>query len=292
MNLAFGRLLSFSDRLAGNRRLFLLCLLLFLFSFWVALWVAFPADVLQRRLVSEVTKQTGVRMQGHNASLLFPIGLEFDLRVFPDMPALAPIDLQQLQVSPAWARLFSGAPQIDLQGSLSDGSLDARVGRNGALQARLRGVDIAPLQTASQGYRVEGRLSGDFSGEQLSAAMTGEGEFVLQLRETRLLGLERLGLPENLALGLLSLEGRFKERRLSIEKALLTEGALEMSGGGTLLVGETPEQTRLNLNVRLHPTASTPPGLRDLLDLTGVKPTADGSFLLRIGGTLARPAIR
>ncbi len=287
-----GRLHSIADRMAGNRRLFLLCLLLFLFSFWIALWIAFPADVLQRRLVSEVVQQSGVKMQGRNASLLFPFGLEFDLKIFPTTPVLAPLDLQQLQVSPAWSSLVSGTPQIDLQGKLSGGRFDARADRNGTGTLWLRGVDIAPLQRTNQDYRVQGILNGDLNGEQLSAAMTGEGDFILQLRDARLLGLGRLGLPESLALGMLSLEGQFKERRLSIEKALLTEGALEMSGGGTLLVGETPEQTRLNLNVRLHPTASTPPGLRDLLNLTGVKPTADGSYLLRIGGTLARPAIR
>ncbi len=292
MNLANINFFDISGKLAGNRRLFLLSLVLFLFSFWIALWASFPAEVLQGRLISEISQQTGLRMQGSNASLRFPLGLEFDLRVFPEAPALAPIDLQQLQLTPAWGSLLRGAPQADLQGRLSGGTLDAQAGRNGDLQLQLRRVAIAPLQREEEPYRLAGELSGDLTAEQLSAAMTGKGQFVLQLRDSQVLGLDKLGLPGSLSLGLLTLEGQFNQRRISIEKALLTEGALEMSGGGTLLLGETPEQTRLNLNVRLQPTSSTPSDLRDLLSLTGVKPTADGSYLLRLGGTLARPAIR
>lgn len=292
MSLANRSLSRLSDRLAGNRSLSLLCFILFLVSFWIALWVAFPADVLQRRLVREISQQTGLKMQGSHAALLFPLGLEFDLRVFPDAPGLAPIDLRQLQLTPAWSSLLSGSPQADLQGLLAGGTVEAQAGLSGNLQLRVRQVAIASLQLADQPYLVQGELSGDLTGERLSAAMTGKGEFVLQLSETRVLGLERFGLPDNLSLGLLTLEGRFSQRRLSVEKALLSGGALEMSGGGTLLVGETPLQTRLNLNVRLLPDPSTPAGLRDLLNLSGVKPTADGSYLLRLGGSLARPVVR
>ncbi len=292
MNLASLNILNLSGRLAGNRRLFLLSVVLFLLGFWIALWASFPAEVLQRRLTSEISQQTGIRMQGSNASLRFPLGLEFDLRVFPEVPGLAAIDLRQLQLTPAWSSLLKGEPQADLQGQLAGGTIEAQAGRNGDLQLQLRQVAVAPLQQEDAPYRVAGELSGDLTGEQLSAAMTGKGQFVLELGDSQLLGLEKLGLPRELTLGLLTIEGQFSQRRVSIEKALLGEGVLEMSGGGTLLLGETAEKTRLNLNVRLRPTPSTPAGLRDLLSLTGVKPTADGSYLLRLGGTLAQPVVR
>ena len=88
------------------------------------------------------------------------------------------------------------------------------------------------------------------------------------------------------------MKGKFSRNRLSLEEIVATQGALELSGGGTLLVGDKPESTRLNLSLRIHTAPSTPEGLRDLLSVTGIRPAADGSYLLRIGGTLAKPVVR
>lgn len=279
-------------RLVGNRRLFFFCLLLFLVSAVISFWFFFPAEVLQRRVVQEIARQTGQQVKGENGSLVFPLGLEFDLQIFPEQPELAPLLVEELQLSPIWTSLFSGNPGFNLQGGLSGGVLTARVIPGGSLQLELEDVGIGALQQPEAPYRAQGKLSGELSAEQLATASTAAGEFFLRVKDVQLLGLDRFGLPAQLALGLLQLDGKFDQRRVSFEKVVMTEGVMEMSGGGTLLVGETPESTRLNLNIRLHPRQSTPDSLRELINLSGVKPTADGSYLLRIGGTLARPVIR
>jgi hypothetical protein len=91
---------------------------------------------------------------------------------------------------------------------------------------------------------------------------------------------------------MLHLEGKLEQRRISLEKLILTGGALELSGGGNILIGKTADQSRLNLNIRLYPTVTTPESLQNLLDLTGIRPMVDGSYLFRIGGTIAKPIIR
>ncbi|NOY12277.1 MAG: type II secretion system protein GspN, partial [Deltaproteobacteria bacterium] len=189
-------------------------------------------------------------------------------------------------------RLLVGDLAVDLQAKLSGGRVEAQADPDGQLQLELRGVEIGPLQQSRLPYRLQGKLNGNLRVDNSVAVLQGTGEFRLQLRDSFLLGLERIGLPERLDLGLLQLEGKFNQRRFSLEKILLTEGSVEMSGGGTLLLAETVEQTRLNLNIRLHPTRLTPDSFRNLLKLSGIKPTTDGSYLLRVAGTLAHPVLR
>jgi len=278
--------------LVGNRRLFLLCLLLFLVSGVLSFWFFFPAEVVQRYLVQEVSRQTGLQLQGRNAEMLFPFGLELDIEVESGRSELAPIRLQDLQLTPAWTRILSGTSAVDLQGELEGGTIEAEAVSDGPLELVIADVEIYALQRPELPYRLAGKLSGRLQAQEPASGLAGQGSFQLRLSETYLHGLTRVGLPESFGLGVLQLDGKFNQQRLSIEKVVMTEGAIEMSGGGTLLVAETPEQTRINLNLRLHPTLNTPDSVRQLLSLTGVKPTTDGSYLFRIAGTLAKPVLR
>lgn len=280
------------QRLAGNRRLFLFCLLLFVVSAFFSFWIFFPADVLQRRLLQEVSQQTGLEMRGRNAAMLFPVGLKLDLSIYPDVPELADLELTGLQVSPVWRSLFSNNQAVNLTGTLAGGEVDVDAGQSGQVNLKLKDIALLALQQPDLPYRVSGKLAGRLDGENISEDMNGRGNFSLYLRDARVLGLENIGLPANFSAGVLQLKGKFDRRRLSLEEVVLTGGDLELSGGGNILIGETAEQTRLNLNVRLHPTSTTPDSLRDLLSMTGIRPTVDGSYLLRIGGTLAKPVIR
>lgn len=283
----FGR-----QRFAGNRRLFLLCLLLFILSGVVSFWTFFPAEVLQRRLLQEVSQQTDVRMQGRNAAMLFPLGLGFDLTIFPPVPGLNDLELTELQITPVWGSLLSKDQKAHLVTSLAGGEIDAVVALDGQVNLGVRDITLMTLQQADMPYRISGQLSGQLDGRDILQNMKGRAGFSLSIKDMRILGLARIGLPDDLFAGTLRLEGKLVQRRVSLEKVVLTGGILELSGGGNILIGETADQSRLNLNVRLHPTATTPDSLRDLLNLTGIRPTVDGSYLLRIGGTVAKPAIR
>lgn len=291
MNRSLPSFFSWS-RFAGNRRLFLLCLLLFVSSAFLSLWFFFPADVLQRRLLQEVSQQTGLDMHGRNGSMLFPVGLGLDLSIYPDVPELTDLELTEVRVTPVWSSLFTNNQKVNLVGALAGGEVDADVGRDGQVSLTFKNIALAVLQQLDMPYRISGHLTGQLDGENISQDMNGRGNFSLSVEDTQVLGLERIGLPVNFPAGEFQLEGKLDQRRLSLEKVIFTGGALELSGGGNILIGENSAQTRLNLNVRLHPTSTTPDSLRDLLNLTGVRPTADGSYLLRIGGTMAKPVIR
>ena len=288
------RMLLFSNwqRLAGHRRIFILCLLLFLVSAIVSVWFFFPVNALQRRLLQEVSQQTGLEMRGGNATMLFPLGVGLDLTIYPEIEGLNDLELKQLQISPVWSSLFSADQQVHLHGTLAGGMIDVDAAKSGGINMQFQDIPITALQQENLPYRMSGKISGQVVGENISPQMRGRGHFSLNLKGAQLIGLEKIGLPANFTAGTLSLQGKFDQRRFSLEKAVLTQGDLEFTGGGNILVGESSTQTRLNLNVRLHPTATTPDSLLELFNLTGIRPTADGSYLMRIGGTLAKPIIR
>jgi len=278
---------------SSNLRLFALCLLLFCVTSFFSFWVFFPAEVLQQRLVQELSRETGLRMHGEQATMLMPLGLKFDLTIYPDQHGMAPVVLDDLRLTPLWTSLLTLNQAVQLKGSLAQGDVSARVWRNGNVNFSLQDLNLLGLQEADLPYRLGGALNARFVGEELSAqGAQGGGRFNADIRDTLVLGLERIGLSTDVPLGLLQMNGHFSESRVSIEQLVATGGVLELSGGGTLLVGATPEQTRLNLNVRLHPTRQTPENVRDLLMLTGVRPGPDGSYSLQIGGTAARPLLR
>jgi len=280
------------QRLAGNRSLLLLCLLLFLLSGFLSFWFFFPAEVLQRRLVQEVVKQSGLQMTSRNSSLLFPLGIELDLKIFPAIEELAPIELQEVQLTPVWTTLFSQEPAVAFQGGLAGGNFGGQADQAGRVQLDFANIEVARFQNESFPYAVSGNLQGQVAGEQLVSPRTAKGEFKLKLSAAVVHGLEKFGLDTNSSLGTLELEGKFNQQRLSLEQVVMVDGLIEMSGGGTMLIGDNPNKTRLNLNIRLHPNQSTPAAVRDLLSMTGASPAGDGSYLLRVGGTLARPALR
>jgi len=288
----FGRISS-GRTLGTNIRLFTLCLVLFCVSSFFSFWVFFPAEVLQQRLVQELSRETGLRMHGEQASMLMPLGLKSDVTLYPDQPGMSPLVIEDLRLTPLWRSLLTLNQAVHLSGSLAQGDVDARLWRNGNVTVNLQNVALLELQEQALPYRLEGSLDLLFQGEELLVqGLQGEGRFSVDIKDIVLFGLERIGLPADVSLGTLRMNGQFSESRVSIEQLVATGGVLELSGGGTLLVGTTPQETRLNLNVRIHPTNQTPENVRDLLMLTGPRPGPDGSYTLQIGGTAARPLVR
>lgn len=280
------------QRSAGNRRLLLLCLLLFIASGLISCWVFFPAEVLQRRLIREAVQQTGLAMQGSNASLQFPPALQLDLTIDLPQPELKALQLSGLNLAPVWSSLFSANPAVSVQAGLAGGEFDLQAEQAGRLEAEFSKIEVVRLQQDGLAYRLQGLLGGRVLVEKISPAGVEEGQFRLQLQDSGLLGLEAFGLPTPLSLGELNVTGKLRQRRLNLAEIKLEGGVMRITGAGSILFADRPEQSRINLSLQLFPDDSTPATLRDLLSLSGAKPAADGSYQLRLGGTLARPLLR
>ncbi len=279
-------------RLAGNSKLFVLCLLLFSISAFFSFWIAFPADLLQRRLLQEVSQQAGIEMRGSNASMLFPLGMEVDLTIFPKITELNDLELQELQITPVWLSLLSGTPAVNLTGLFAGGGVDVEATNGGLIDMALQNIEVQELQDPDLPYQVKGLLSGEAANVTINGDNKTGGTFSVKLNGAKLLGLDKIGFSAELPLGELRIDGKIGRQRLNLNKIIITGGILELNGGGNILIGKTLAKTRLNLNLNLKPTAATPAGMIDLLNATGIRPTVDGSFLLRISGTLQNPSIR
>lgn len=273
-------------------RLVPICVLLFLVSVVVGFGTGFPTEVLRERLVQEISTQTRLAVSSESLELGFPAKVEFDLTIDPNHPQLAPLEFTQLQVRPVWSSLFSSARAATLQGQFSDGDIDAKIAADDSLQLEIRGMHLAPLQKQNNPYRLEGVLRGELDGKQMSQSGNADAVFSAEVGGLEVFGLEQLSLPEKLSLGQLTVQGTMRGQRLNLEKVVLVGDFAGLTGNGTIQIGATPRQTRLNLRVTATPGQTFPESLKPLIELSGVKPKPDGSYQFRIAGTLAQPVLR
>jgi type II secretion system protein N len=116
-----------------------------------------------------------------------------------------------------------------------------------------------------------------------------ESHLNLTLDKVELTGLEAIGVQKDiLSLGTVSLEGRGKGNSFRIHELKATGGNLEISGEGSFLLANPFEKSRFNLQLVLQPGGGFDDKLNDLLNLFA-KPGQNGSYLLRVNGTLANP---
>lgn len=269
-----------------------LCVLLFLVSVLIGFGIGFPTDVLRERLVREISLQTGMVASSEFLELGFPAQVEFDLTLDTNLEQIVPLDFKQVQVQPVWSSLFSGGRSAALEGQFSDGSIEAQIGADDHLQLELRGVQLGPLQKLDNPYRLNGVLSGQFDGQQVSHPKNTSSVFTAEISELELFGLESFSLPASIALGQLSVQGKMNGQRLNLENISLKGDFAGLNGNGTIQIGTSPRQTRLNLRMTMIPGQSFPESLKPLVEMSGVKPKPDGSYQFRIAGTLAAPVLR
>jgi len=91
-------------------------------------------------------------------------------------------------------------------------------------------------------------------------------------------------------LGKIQLQATGQGRAFKIDLLQARGGEVEAKGEGTLLVTVNPQNSLINLSLNLQTTPKTSPEITNLLELVGKK-QSDGSFLLKLGGTLANPVI-
>ena len=273
-------------------RLLLLCIALFLIALFIGFGSGFPTDVLREKLVREISRQSGLVVSSESLGLGFPAKITFDLTVDPAHPQIAPLVFPQIQIRPVWTSLFSSARAAELQGQFAEGAIDAQFSADDSLQLEIQGMQLAPLQKTSNPYRFEGVLRGELDGKQMSQSGKADAVFSAEVNDLEVFGLEQLALPEKVALGQLSVQGRLQGQRLNLERVVLEGDFVGMSGSGTIQLGTTPQRTRLNLQVTATPGSTFPESLKPLIELSGVKPKADGSYQFRVAGTLAKPVLR
>jgi len=79
-------------------------------------------------------------------------------------------------------------------------------------------------------------------------------------------------------------------RQITIDHFLCTDGDLNLTGHGTVVLQRNPIRSRIDLSVSIKPNKNLDPALSSLLSLLGKK-QRNGGYLLRVGGTVEKPRL-
>ncbi len=271
-------------------RFYLIGLGLMCLTFLVGFYLFFPTQALKEKIEREFSARTGVPLSIGRLYLGFPPALEArSLSIAVARPGRERFDVASLRLRPLWLTLFGNSPGADFDASLLGGEISGRARRNGPIEAKAQQLAFAEALTPGSALELAGVLGqATFTGA-LPPAATTESRFELLFDSLQLNGMESLGIADgNLTLGRVTCTGNGRGNNYRIDRLEATGGEMAVSGNGSFILSQPVEQSRINLNLTLRPGANFDRTLRDLLDLFAT-PGRDGSYSLRINGTLATP---
>lgn len=278
---------------ADRLRILLLDIVLFLASFLFFFYLLFPVRALQLRLQREADDRFGLQVEASEPRLLFPLKLAGrQITLTPPAPYDRPLTIEHFAAAPRWFSLLRGRPGLAFEGKMRGGAISGAIFMDDAVDLVLQDMTLEEKLLPGQNLTLSGILKkGRFSGPA-PPAPRGTSELVLELEGIRVSGLEGLGAAgDGLDLGRITLSATGQGSTFRIAGLSARGGVIEATGKGSVLLGSSPSDCRLNLALRLHPTERLTPALRDLLSLLG-KPGRDGSLQMQLTGTLANPTIR
>ncbi|SRR5579875_1280070 len=227
----------------------------------------------------------------HRARL--PIGAELDGVTLTDtlIPGSPPLlDGATVTLSPALGSLLLARPGVDVSAELYGGSLDLvlyHVSNGIGLGVDANGLDLSRYrQLARYGINLRGRLSGTLKASLPGAdPMLGTGEMHLQIGACTIRIVR--GLP-SLRLGDLNGTAHLDHGLLTIERLTGKGGDFTGSATGTIQFAADLPESRLDLHLKLQPTAAARKRLEFMLQLLPHPPGPEPYY---IHGSLAAPAI-
>ncbi len=274
-------------------RLYLEAALLLAGCLVLGFYLFFPTGELKNRIEYEVANATQAQLEMDSLSLLFPPALKArQVTVTSEQAQPLKLALDNLTLKPLWHSLFGGNPGVAFDSQLFGGSAEGYLRRNGAVEASLQDLSLSAPLAAGSSLGVAGVVSrGNLAGAWPLRPET-ETSLSLVVNQTRLTGLEAIGAATpTLSLGTLTLQGSGRGSALRIDKLENEGGDLQVSGTGTLLVSDPPENSRINLALTLTRAPSLDQALGELLDMF-IKPGPDGTYRIRVTGTLGNPRMR
>ncbi|KIH75828.1 type II secretion system protein N [Geoalkalibacter ferrihydriticus] len=267
---------------------------LFIAAFVLTVLILFPDQILRARAEQLIFQQTGVRIDIGDLSLAPPLTLTLrNVAWQPELDNWPPVRIPVIRISPIWGSLFGANPAAGVTAGFPVGSMQGRMYKDGDLATTLNAIGLAPFLPTEFPYPIQGVLSGNVDASGDLSALRGQAGFQLQLDRAAVSGLEALGASEGrLSLGGITLRGELQGRNLRIEELRTADGDLLVEGRGTLLLAESPQASRITAQIEITPTMTLDPNLAELLLLTGVSPDRNGTYRLRLSGSLANPVLR
>ncbi|MCC6766068.1 MAG: type II secretion system protein GspN [Deltaproteobacteria bacterium] len=271
--------------------------------FLVCFLATFPHDLLLRRVLSEATAGTPVRVEAGRGSLGWNLTYAIDglrIRARGEAEGEPFLAAEALRVSPSRLGLLRGTPYpigIDatLYGGRLQGTIDPRPERL-RVDANLSGVDLGryaglgPWLEGGVRGRLEGAVALDGGGRGLAAAA---GSVELRIAGLTLEGAKVRGITvPDLHFSDVHVKGTVKNGRLELGDIAADGQEITLQGEGGVLLREPLGTSPMSLDLTITPTAAAPDGLKLAINMLPGAKAEGGARRITLVGTVGRPSPR
>jgi len=268
-------------------------------AFVAFLYVTFPYDLLQQRLVEWVS-QGGVQLTMARLRPAFPPGVRaHDVRLSVDQlsPNMPIVHLDTVGVQPAWFALLARKIQVHFVAGLYSGRLEGEVRYAQvegtpvwATKARLADVNVAqyPLVQKDAKPFIRGRLSGEVTMTLTRDGQMHDGLFNLRVQPLALAGAPgwQLQLPREIACDILQGELKTTARQGSNVSLACQGKDLAIEARGTVGWKAPVTESQLNLRWQVRSEEAYKSELDLLAALIRKRPDRRGELSFRLQGPL------
>jgi len=268
-------------------------------AFVAFLYVTFPYDLLQQRLV-EWGSQAGVQLTMVRLGPAFPPGVRArDVRLLVDQlsPNATIVRLETLGVQPEWLALLSGQMQVYFAAGLYNGRLEGGVRYTHVegtplwdMKVRFIDVDVAqyPLVQKDGKAFIRGRLSGEATVTLTRDGQMQDGTGNLRVQSMALAGVPgwRLQLQREIACDILQGELKTTSRQGGNVSLTCQGKDLAIEARGTVGWKAPVTESQLNLRWQVRSEEAYKSELELLAALIRKRPDRRGELSFRLQGPL------
>ena len=268
----------------------------------IVVYLTFPYDALQQRLVSQFLPAE-FRLTVDRSGPAFPPGVMlYGLRLFTEDQTLdvPVVQAEAFSVQPALLSLLIGTVKTQLNGNLYHGRLRGQVLSPAAddnphwqIQGQFADLQLErhPLLRKEKGPFVRGELGGDLA---LTLAPNGkltQGTLDLQLQSVVLLAGQYPGLPLQRDISCTTLQSQIKmtATQMQITSFTCKGDDLTIQARGAVNWRQPVQNSALNLNLQIRSESAYKQELGLLATLVGRRLDRRGTLSFRIRGMIRQP---
>lgn len=265
----------------------------------IVVYLTFPYDVLQQRLVSQFLPAE-FRLTVDQSGPTFPPGVVlYGIRLFaddqtPDVPVL---QAEAFSVQPALLSLLLGAVKTQLNGNLYHGHLRGRVLSPAAddnphwqIQGQFADLELErhPLLRKEKGAFVRGQLGGDLDLILDSNGKLTQGTLDLQLQSVVLVAGQHPGLPLQRDISCTTLQSQIKmtATQMQITSFTCKGDDLTIQARGAVNWRQPVQNSGLNLHLQIRSESAYKQELGLIATLVGRRLDRRGTLSFRIRGMI------
>ncbi|MBM4270314.1 MAG: type II secretion system protein GspN [Deltaproteobacteria bacterium] len=268
--------------------------------FLVALVYSLPHDLIARRAIDEATAAAPVQIELADVSFAFPNGYQLsDVRIAPrEDPGLA-VEIPSITLrTPLLGVLLGRFDVATFEGEAYDGRFSgSATTRSGRVTSQIS-VDDVDLAAAARRFlpppgQIGGRASFDLeiAGDGRTTR-SSEGKLSLQVKDLSIEKLNVRGIVvPDLRFPEVRADGGIQGVRLQVTELDASGEEVSLGARGDVLIREPPQQSVLNLQLRVEVAPNARPGLKVAMNLLPKRPPGQPATWT-LAGTLASPTIR